>query len=167
MATPNKKQAKQTGDPTIDRPNMGDPIYGVPKHNKGLLSWSYVSDRMAQAKVYWVSTVSSDGRPHATPVDGVWLDDRLYFGGSPKTRRHRNLAINPAACIHLESGSEVLILHGDVQALQNPDHDLVVRLSEASNKKYGYGAKPEDYETDTTGKTVVFRPHKVLAWGQV
>ncbi len=160
----NKKRLQRQGDPTVSRPYIADPIYGVPRHNKGLLPWSHVSDRMAQAKVYWVSTVSPDGRPHATPVDGIWLDERLYFGGSAKTRRHRNLAANPAACIHLESASDVIILHGDVQELRNPDHNLAVRLAEASNEKYGYGAKPEDYEKDTTGQTWVFHPRVVIAW---
>lgn len=154
---------KKRGNPTVSRPDI-DPVYGIPKHNKGLLQWSHVRDRMTEAKVYWVSTVSPDGRPHATPVDGLWLDDQLYFGGSPKTRRHRNLAANPAACIHLESASDVVILHGDVQTLRSVDHDLAVKLSDASNKKYDYGAKPEDYENDTTGKTLVFRPRMVLAW---
>ena len=135
--------------------------YGIPKHKKGLLPWSHVSERMTKAKHYWISTVSPDGRPHATPVDGLWLDDHLYFGGSPETRRNRNLAANSAVCIHLESAMDVVILRGDAQELR-ADRSLAVRLAEASRKKYGYAPKPEQYEK--TPGMFVFRPRVVLAW---
>jgi nitroimidazol reductase NimA-like FMN-containing flavoprotein (pyridoxamine 5'-phosphate oxidase superfamily) len=145
------------------RPYTPGPDYGIPKSEKGLLPWSHVSERMAAAKYYWISTVSPDGRPHATPVDGLWLDDQLYFGGSPTTRRNRNLVANPAACVHLENGIDVVIMHGDAHALRAPEHALAVRLSEASAQKYGYGPKPEDYEVNPDG-TYVFRPRIVFAW---
>ena len=160
-ASKTKKTNPEAG-PAASRPYM--PGYGIPKDKKGMLPWSHVSERMAEAKIYWVSTISPDGRPHSTPVDGLWLDDRLYFGGNPQTRRNRNLAENPAVCIHLESGTDVVILHGDANELRSPDRELTIRLSEASLKKYGYGPKPEVYET--TAGVFVFRPHRVLAWKQ-
>ena len=153
MADP-KRKAK------VSRPQM-PAVYGLPKHNKGLLPWSHVSERMAQAQVYWITTVDPSGRPHATPVDGLWLDDRLYFGGSQETRRNRNLAQNPAVCVHLESGSDVLILNGEVQELGKEDRELAQRLANASNEKYGYGTKADDY---LAGGTFAFRPQKVIAW---
>jgi nitroimidazol reductase NimA-like FMN-containing flavoprotein (pyridoxamine 5'-phosphate oxidase superfamily) len=157
-----KKQPSPETGPTASRPYM--PGYGVPKDKKGLLPWSHVTERMAEAQNYWVCTVSPDGRPHATPVWGLWIDDHLYFGGSPQTRRNRNLTENPAVCVHLESGSDVVILHGDAHELRAPDQSLVARLIEASAKKYGYAPKPEDYET--AAGTFVFRPRLVLAWKQ-
>lgn len=144
----------------VSRPQL-PAEYGLPKHNKGLLPWSHVSERMAQAKVYWISTVDPHGRPHATPVDGLWLDDRLYFGGSQETRRNRNLAQNPAVCVHLESGSDVVILHGEVKELGQDDRELAQRLANAANEKYGYGSKPEKY---LAGGTFAFNPYKVIAW---
>jgi hypothetical protein len=144
----------------ISRPQI-PAIYGIPKHTKGLLSWSHVDELMSQAKVYWITTVDQSGHPHATPVDGLWLDDRLFFGGSQETRRNRNLAQNPAVCVHLESGSDVLILHGEVRELGAADRDLSGRLADASKEKYGYGSKPEDY---LAGGTFAFTPRKVIAW---
>jgi nitroimidazol reductase NimA-like FMN-containing flavoprotein (pyridoxamine 5'-phosphate oxidase superfamily) len=137
--------------------------YGIPKDKKGLLPWSHVSERMAEAKYYWVSTVDSDGRPHATPVDGLWIDERLYFGGSPKTKRNRNLAVNPAVCIHLESAGDVVILHGEAIELRNIDVSLSQRLADASKKKYGYAPPPEAY---SGGGSFVVRPRMILAWKQ-
>lgn len=134
--------------------------YGVPKRVKELLPWSYVTERMTGALHYWVCTISPDGMPHATPVDGLWLDDRLYFGGSPQTRRNRNLAANPAACVHLESGAEVMILQGQAR-LGALERALALRLAEASAQKYGYASKPEEYEA---GGVHIFRPHLVYAW---
>jgi nitroimidazol reductase NimA-like FMN-containing flavoprotein (pyridoxamine 5'-phosphate oxidase superfamily) len=146
--------------PQASRPKI-PAEYGIPKHKKDLLPWSFVSEQMAQARVYWVATVDAKGRPHATPVDGVWLDDRLYFGGSQETRRNRNLAHNPAVCVHLESGSEVVILHGEARELGEADGELARRLAEASNEKYGYGSKPENY---LAGGTFAVVPRKVIAW---
>lgn len=157
-----EKAEKDDKAPVAERPQIPKE-YGVPKGKKGLLAWSHVRERMTEAMVYWVCTVSPDGRPHATPVDGLWLEDRLYFGGSPQTRRSRNLAANPAACVHLESGSNVVIMHGDVHELRSPDRSLTVRLSEDSHEKYGWGPKPEQYEK---GGVQVFLPTLVMAWKQ-
>jgi hypothetical protein len=134
--------------------------YGVPKGTKGLLPWSHITERMSSALHYWVCTVSPIGQPHATPVDGLWLDDRLYFGGSPQTRRNRNLTANPAVCVHLESSDDVIILHGQARQ-RSLDRAVALRLAQASAQKYGYATKPEDYEA---GGVHVFLPHVVFAW---
>lgn len=134
--------------------------YGLPKGKQRLLPWSHITERMSGALHYWVCTVGAGGQPHATPVDGLWLDDRLYFGGSPQTRRNRNLTQNPAVCIHLESADDVLILHGEAR-LQTPKRQVALRLAEASAQKYGYAPKPEDYEATPV---YVFRPRVILAW---
>ena len=140
------------------RPHM--PVeYGVPQSTDGLLPWSHVRQRMTDSRYYWVCSVGPGNRPHATPVDGVWIDDRLYFGGSPQTRWYRNLTANPAACIHLENGLEVVTLHGEAN-IEPLDHAFVLRLIEMTSAKYGYSMKPEDYE----GGAFVFRPRLVFAW---
>lgn len=154
------KPVSQSEGPVASRPSIS-PAYGVPKSPKGMLPWSHVTERMAKAKYYWVSTVSPDGRPHATPVDGIWLHDRLYFGGDASTRRSRNLAANPAACVHLEDGLDVVIMHGEVHSLRSADRVLSRRLAQATNDKYGYGLNIEKH--DATGAQV-FRARVVFAW---
>jgi hypothetical protein len=149
--------------PVASRPYIQDPTYGIPKSKQGLLPWSHVSGRMTEAKVYWVSTVDPDGHPHATPVDGFWLDERLYFSGSPQTRRNRNLVANPAACIHLESGSDVVILQGETIQLRPVSQETAVRLANASAEKYGYPTPPEFYQSV---EVFEFRPRVVFAWKQ-
>jgi hypothetical protein len=136
--------------------------YGVPKGNKGLLPWLHVDERMSKAKCYWVCTVSPAGQPHATPVDGVWLNGLLHFAGSPDTRRNRNLATHPAVSVHLEDGMNVVIMEGEAH-LGKPDHDTAARLAAASNEKYGYGMSAEQYESSDVH---IFRLRLVLAWQQ-
>jgi nitroimidazol reductase NimA-like FMN-containing flavoprotein (pyridoxamine 5'-phosphate oxidase superfamily) len=162
MPTSQKNKAKAVKEPTVSRPKMPRE-YGLPKDKKGLLPWSHVDERMRAAKHYWVGTVSPDGHPHATPVDGLWVDGQLYFGGSVETRRHRNMLANPAVCIHLEDALDVVILRGEVQELHAPEASLATRLAEASTQKYGYAPKPEDFGK---GGVWVFRPRVVLAWKQ-
>lgn len=156
-----KNRANPTNNSIVSRPRI-PAEYGIPKENKGLLAWSHVIDRMTQALHYWICTVGPDSRPHVTPVDGLWLNDRLYFGGSPQTRRHRNLIANPAVSVHLDSSDDVVILQGETH-LQTPDHELAVQLSKASAAKYGYGPKPEEYEASGVQ---IFHPHTVFAWKQ-
>jgi hypothetical protein len=157
-----KNPSKPIKGPAVSRPKI-PAEYGVPKNKKGLLPWSHVTERMTRAMHYWVCTVSADGRPHVTPVDGLWLEEILYFGGSPKTRRNRNLLINPAVSVHLDSSEDVVILQGEAH-LQRPDHDLAVQLAKASVEKYGYAPSPEAYQQMGVH---VFRPHTVLAWQQL
>ncbi len=55
---------------------------------------------MVAARDYWVATVHPDGRPHLTPVWGLWVDGAFYFGSGPQTRKARNLAENPSVAVH-------------------------------------------------------------------
>jgi hypothetical protein len=156
---PAPARATEESDPLADRPYL--PGYGIPKGKKGLLPWSHVTGKMERAKRYWVATVDPEGRPHATPVDGVWMDGRLYFGGYPTTRRARNLLQNGAACIHLEDAMDVLVLHGEARELRQPSRELIDRLSTMSKAKYGFAAPPELWAASATFE---FRPRWVLAW---
>ena len=65
--------------------NLPHPLahYGFPESQEVLLPWSFVSERVDAAKNYWVCTIGANGDPHARPVWGVWVDDRLFFGGRP------------------------------------------------------------------------------------
>ena len=147
-------------EPVRDRPSFPS-VYGISKSKRGLLPWSHVEERMRKAMRYWVSSVDSDGRPHATPVDGMWVDGKLYFGGNPATRRNRNLVANPAACVHLEEAMDVVILHGDARELRDVSRELSRRLIDVSKEKYGFAPPVEDLGV---GGVFVFEPRLVFAW---
>ncbi len=89
--------------PSPDRPELPE-SYGVPESGDRMLSWEHVSRRMREARDYWLASVRPDGRPHTVPVWGVWLDDTIHFGRGREKRKARNLAANPGAVLHAESG---------------------------------------------------------------
>lgn len=133
--------------------------YGRPKRRK-TLPWSEVRERLEAAEHYWLVTVHPDSRPHAVPVDGIWLDDVWYFGGSHETVWQRNLSTNPHVAVHLEDTMQVVVVEG-VAAHQLPDRELARRLSEASERKYGYGTSPDTY---TSSGVMALQPRRVIAW---
>lgn len=139
--------------------------YILPDGGKEKLPWEYIRQRMQAAKNYWIATAGLDGKPAATPVWGVWLDDRLYFDGSPQTRRGRNIASNPYISVHLESGDEAVMLDGRAEIFAGaPERQLAERISTAYCEKYaaaGYAPKPDQWDE---GGLFEFVPQKVIAW---
>src|SRR6266540_1780909 len=109
-----------TNEPTSVRPTRFPAEYGSPSGPDDLLSWSYVEERLRAALNYWLTTIGPSGRPHARPVDGVWVEGALCFGGSPETRWVRNLERNPAVSCHLPSDAEAIILEGVAEYVTDP-----------------------------------------------
>src|SRR5689334_7792282 len=83
-------------DPAAPAPRADRPVlpqgYGVPADPAGMLPWSWAEALLSAAINYWVGTTRPNGRPHAVPIWGVWLDTAFWFEGGPTTRRGRNLA---------------------------------------------------------------------------
>jgi hypothetical protein len=78
------------------------------------LPWATVEEWLRAGRSYWVCSTRPDGRPHAAPVWGLWLDGALWFSTDPTSWKARHLAARPDAVVHLESGDEVCILEGAV-----------------------------------------------------
>ena len=126
---------------TVDRPAMpanygvGDPQYGFEP-----IEWSWVVERVTAARSYWVAATRADGRPHISPVWGVWTDGAFHFFTDPDSLKARCLKRDPRAVVHLESGDEVVILAGEM--MPAPAAPEVVYYYE---RKYGIdlGDAPE------------------------
>jgi hypothetical protein len=143
------------------RPARFPDEYGKPEE-QSFIAWDYVEERLRGALNYWIATVGPGPRPHARPVDGVWVDGALCFGGSPETRWVRNLEANPAISAHLSSEAEAIILEGTVEYITDPDHPLAEPMSEASRQKY-----PQYYTDDEPAPFQPFwllRPSRAYAW---
>ena len=65
------------------------------------LAWEDVRTQLEQAKQYWLATNRGDGSPHVVPVDGLWVDDVWYYGGSPETVHVQLVRANPQVTMHL------------------------------------------------------------------
>ena len=114
------------------RPNLG--ASGPLEYDSGMLSWDFVDSRMREAANYWLASAGNDGRPHAVPVWGSWLDDVFYFVGAG--RKIRNLRANPQAVVHLESGTEVVLIEGRFEEITRPSRELMQQLDDEFLRKY-------------------------------
>jgi hypothetical protein len=56
-------------------------------------SWQSVEAQLDRAELYWLTTVRADGRPHVTPVVGVWGDWRFAFCTGVGEQKHVNCNI--------------------------------------------------------------------------
>jgi len=137
---------------------------GYLENPKALLPWSHVEQRLADAIHYWLCSVRPNGHPHAIPKWAVWVNDRIYFDGSPETRHARNIAVNPNVALHLESGAEAVIVEGIAKALTRPAPELAAKVAQAYKTKYaalGYAPEPTQWDN---GGLFEITPRTVIAW---
>ena len=132
-------------------------LYGTPKEP---LAWSAVTEELVTARQYWLTTIRPNGRPHAVPLDGIWVDDAWYYGGTGETVHRRNVDANPNVVMHLPDPNKAVIVEGEVR-ITEPPADRAQRLAEAFNAKYPeYGTR----EAGFYKQTLALFPSRVLAW---
>jgi Pyridoxamine 5'-phosphate oxidase len=152
-------------EPTPSRPHLPRG-YGIEKATGAPgehLPWSQVSDWLASARNYWVCTARPDGRVHAKPVWGVWLESQLLFSTHPETITARNLKTNPALAVHLESGDQVVVVEGT--AIRLDDRSLLAQFGEAYEAKYDWPLSPEDLDPGNPAAAFyAVRPRVALSW---
>jgi hypothetical protein len=126
-------------------------LYGQPSDTEAL-GWDWVDAQLRQAGTYWV-TARTRGHPHPRPVWGVWLENHLHLSiGTPMTATA--LAADPAVTVHLESGTDVVIVEGRaVDASSNTD------VLASYDRKYDWS-----YDADKYGPLTCVAPETVLAW---
>ena len=112
--------------------------------------------------VYWLATTGADGAPHVIPIWGAWVDDHWYVEGGP-TRWQRNLRENPKLAIHIEIGSEVVIVEGAAVELVAPLTEVAAPIlaGYAKYRAIGYEASADNW---TGGGLWELRPIKAFAW---
>ena len=74
-----------------------DRRYGAP--DAPATPWRDVTDLLSRAELYWITTVRADGRPHVTPLIGVWHDDALHFTTGDEEQKYRNLEHSPKVAL--------------------------------------------------------------------
>ncbi|MFC3996694.1 pyridoxamine 5'-phosphate oxidase family protein [Nocardiopsis sediminis] len=101
--------------------------------------WGEVSEVLDTAETYWLSTVRSDGRPHVTPLIGIWDGTSLYFSTGDREQKAHNLATNPN--VSLTTGNNALQGGLDVvaegTAVRIGDPGRLASLAAAWVGKYG------------------------------
>ncbi|HMD80275.1 MAG TPA: pyridoxamine 5'-phosphate oxidase family protein [Anaerolineales bacterium] len=149
---------------------MTNPKITRPKFPKGyvdkpasFLTWDWVAAQLTESKHYWLCSVRPNGHPHVVPRWCVYVDGKIYYDGSPETRHARNIELNPNVSLHLESGSEAIIMEGIAEAAGKPSRELGKKISEAYKKykEFGYAPKPNSWDG---GGLFVFTPRQCIAW---
>ena len=156
-------------------PRYGDPSAAAP-------SWGDIERLLAQAQLYWIITVRTDGRPHAVPLVGVWHEGAFSFCTGPEEQKYRNLVANAQVAVTTgstgangwNSGRDV-VLEGT--AVRVADAEALQSLADAWLDKYGDDWRFEvqgqefveisDSGGSTSGGAHVFRVEtaKVIAFG--
>jgi len=130
--------------------------YGIASGADGELPWSWVEGQCTAARNYWICTTRPDGRPHAMPVWGLWLEGRIVFSTDPVSLKARNFIARPDVVVHLDSGDDVVIVEGRVKPM---DVALLPAFLDAYEAKYQH--RPTE---DQTEGVYQLRPDRVLAW---
>lgn len=101
--------------------------------------WAQARAALATAELYWLSTVRRDGRPHVTPLIGVFHDDAVYFCTGLGGQKARNLEHRKQ--VALTTGSNLWAEGLDVvvegTAVRVTDRSTLRRLAAAYLEKYG------------------------------
>ncbi len=157
-----------------------DPRYG--DASKTAPVWEDIDRRLAQAQLYWLITVRSDGRPHAVPLCGVWREGAFFFCTGAEEQKMRNLGANPSVAVTAGplgadgwSKGKDIVVEGTAERVT--DAEQLQRLADAWLEKYAGDWRFEvkdaafvevtDSGDSTGGGAQVFRvePAKVMVFG--
>ncbi len=138
-------------NPNSDQPRMfGGHLQPV------RLPWNWATERLTSSRNYWIATTRPNGQPHSRPVWGVWFNNAFYF--STGSLAAQNLAKHPAITVHLESGSEVVIIEGIAEHVT--DAPLVKQVMTIYNQKYHWDTDPND----SSEPLYVVHPQLAFGW---
>ena len=115
------------------------PGYGISPASSetDLLTWAWALERIARSRYYWLSTVRPNGRPHAMPVWGIWMEEQLWFSSSPGSRKTLNIESNPWVVITTDDATEPVVIEGEALRVSNAhESDKVTAFAASVNTKY-------------------------------
>jgi hypothetical protein len=105
----------------------------------GPTPWPDVERTLERAELYWLTTVRADGRPHVTPLIGLYLDGAPHFCTGLREQKHKNLETEPR--VALTTGANTwaagldVVVEGTVARVA--DNGDLQRIADAYESKYG------------------------------
>lgn len=134
--------------------------------------WTHGRRDLQSAEVYWLTTVRPEGRPHVTPLLGIWLDGALYFCTGSNERKAKNLGQNPFCILTTGcNGLEGLDLVVEGEATKVSDLAELATVADTYESKYGsHFTAPEGNwfglgDTIRRDEVFVFRVAPTTAFG--
>jgi PPOX class probable F420-dependent enzyme len=126
------------------------------------------ADRLDRDLLGWLTTVSPDGQPQASPVWFLWDDGEILVFSRPRARRLVNLRANPRVSFNLDSehqGGHILSLEGSARVV--PGAPLVHEVP-AYVAKYGRAIAAEGWTPERMGTdysvAIRIRVTRVRTW---
>jgi hypothetical protein len=149
-------------------------IHGFSEPGATPTPWATGRERLRAADTFWLSTVRPDGRPHVTPLIGVWHAEAFWFATGPDERKAKNLAEN-ASCVvttgrsDLVDGAFDVVLEGQAEQVTNDTELGPVAVAFAAK----YPAGPWDFvvrdgafsDRGAGGRVLVFRVRPLRGLG--
>lgn len=134
--------------------------YGITELGPDHRSLDDIYEAIAQARNWWVATVTSTGAPHTVPVWGLISDDHMIFCSDPSSVKSHNLARSTALVVHLESGDDVVIVEGASQVVDPTA--LPAPFFDEYEAKYDFRPNPAD------GPFMAHEvlPTKIMSWAE-
>ena len=135
--------------------------------------WATVASVLDAAELFWLSTIRADGRPHTTPLVGIWVDESFVFCTGPTEQKYRNLEHHAAVTVVTgtntwKTGLDVVIEGAATRVTGAP---TLRSLADGYRTKYGddWDFAVDDEVFDPDGESAhVFRvtPTKILAFAK-
>ncbi|MCW2765426.1 MAG: hypothetical protein JWO11_1385 [Nocardioides sp.] len=136
--------------------------------------WEDIERLLGRAELYWLTTVRADGRPHVTPLVGVWHDGAFAFCTGETEQKHRNLAAGPEVAVTTgtntwRAGTDVVV---EGAAERVTGREALTPLAAAWAAKYGddwaWTAGEEGFVDGDGSRPWVYRvrPRKVIAFAK-
>ena len=136
--------------------------------------WADTLNVLETSELFWISTTRGDGRPHVTPLPGVWHEDRLHFCTGPDEQKAVNIARNPrvaltTGCNRWKEGLDVVV---EGVAVRVTDEARLRVLAERWRNKYlgdwDFTVRDRMFHEPGGGSALVFEvaPVKVLAFAK-
>jgi nitroimidazol reductase NimA-like FMN-containing flavoprotein (pyridoxamine 5'-phosphate oxidase superfamily) len=101
--------------------------------------WAEIEQTLERAELYWLSTVRADGRPHVTPLIGVFEDGAVHFCTGLGEQKARNLEHTRQVALTTgnntwDKGLDVVV---EGAAVRITDQSTLQRIADAIEAKYG------------------------------
>ncbi len=145
----------------------------------GAADWEGVESLLCAAELYWLATVRADGRPHVTPLVGLWHDGGFHFTTGTDEQKSRNLDHAASVAVTTgantwESGTDVVV---EGTAARVRGQAALERVAAAYVEKYGdawrWQASDDGFHSgenlaEHEGLVLVYRvaPTKVIAFAK-
>jgi Pyridoxamine 5'-phosphate oxidase len=101
--------------------------------------WIDAQRALTDARIYWITTVRHDLRPHVTPLIGLWIDDTFVFCTGPGEQKAKNIVDNSncaviTGCNTYGEGLDIVV---EGNAARVVEEVRLLELARAFETKYG------------------------------